>query len=591
MARAKGGGGGYNRLAATASFGGGGGRDILGRLVKALYALVLIFALLLAAITINGFKVVDDPVTPVSILDRLSFVMGVHDKQAVTVLDIDAWSTTVYTFVFHRKLNDNSFHLAEQKKERLIPGLFGSGSSSTESGATSATNENGGGADDVISDSEAAAIDAAIDARIRAVLETAEHQQPSSTSGFFRLQSANDYNRKTPLVAKLSDRVTNNKVIQKSELANVMRKFLSHLDACDTFEYNAESGIGTIDDVTDVRALQWFAVNLMTQKLQVRGGGDWKLRETAVLFDVTERDLNLTLAMPASHSGTRDGDALKTRLHVLAQNVVATRKMTAFGHPLQLVTLTFKGLGLNAARRYAFTQPGTFNVSGGSTVNDDAAENSDIDDEVIATTKADILQNTRQEAKVYSVLTSCVNPITDTYWQWRNEVFHIRGLGLEKGDHEMVKERNGPFQGKRHNRPVANYNYCSGVMSKYVAKHLQGAGVKGQLESLLKGRAVFMEGLLKEKCVERGLSLPNKGGDVPSKLLMESLRNACRIPNTEQPLACVDLTFLTTLLDQVVGGLKTASGGGMTLHSSKMIKGFTAEWPLGAAFYVYETGL
>ena len=89
-------------------------------------------------------------------------------------------------------------------------------------------------------------------------------------------------------------------------------------------------------------------------------------------------------------------------------------------------------------------------------------------------------------------------------------------------------------------------------------------------------------------CVERGLSLPDKGGDVKAKALMDSLRHACRIPNTDQPLACTDMTFMTTLLDMTVpAGLQA----GAVVRSSRQINGFTAEWPLGAAFYVYENGL
>ena len=38
---------------------------------------------------------------------------------------IDAWSSTAYTYVFHRHINDGSFHLAEEKKEKILPGLFG----------------------------------------------------------------------------------------------------------------------------------------------------------------------------------------------------------------------------------------------------------------------------------------------------------------------------------------------------------------------------------------------------------------------------------------------------------------------------------
>ena len=35
------------------------------------------------------------------------------------------WSSTVYTYLFHRRINDGSFHLAHEKKETALPGLFG----------------------------------------------------------------------------------------------------------------------------------------------------------------------------------------------------------------------------------------------------------------------------------------------------------------------------------------------------------------------------------------------------------------------------------------------------------------------------------
>jgi len=95
-----------------------------------------------------------------------------------------------------------------------------------------------------------------------------------------------------------------------------------------------------------------------------------------------------------------------------------------------------------------------------------------------------------------------------------------------------------------------------------------------------------MEGLLKERCVERGLSQPDKGGHVKMKQLHDSLRHACKVPNTEQPYACTDLMFLIQLLEQFLG-VKSDS----ILNSSKSIGGMTAEWPLASAFYVYQNGL
>ena len=137
-------------------------------------------------------------------------------------------------------------------------------------------------------------------------------------------------------------------------------------------------------------------------------------------------------------------------------------------------------------------------------------------------------------------------------------------------------------------------------------------------------KLLYSQGLLKEKCIERGLSQPDKGGHVKMKQLHDSQRHSCKvvclqlnkivkclsidilinikkvkfqphflltfiflqIPNTEQPFACTDLIFLTQLLEQLVG-LKA----GDILHSSKSIEGMTAEWPLASAFYVYQNGL
>ena len=62
-----------------------------------------IFSILrLAAITIHSFTPTLDPVAPVSLLDKISYWMGVHEKSAIVILDVGAWSTIVYTYIFHR---------------------------------------------------------------------------------------------------------------------------------------------------------------------------------------------------------------------------------------------------------------------------------------------------------------------------------------------------------------------------------------------------------------------------------------------------------------------------------------------------------
>ena len=47
---------------------------------------------------------------------------------------------------------------------------------------------------------------------------------------------------------------------------------------------------------------------------------------------------------------------------------------------------------------------------------------------------------------------------------------HVKGK--KKPDHELVKERNGPFAGKRVNRPVANYDECRTLAKNYLEANL-----------------------------------------------------------------------------------------------------------------------
>ena len=129
------------------------------------------------------------------------------------------------------------------------------------------------------------------------------------------------------------------------------------------FQVNGDTGIGTIDDIADERALQWYAINLMTHKVQQQGP-QWKPKDTAIIFDVGEESLNITLALPApprsvmrssGGAGADKGGGLVNKglgagRADLVKHITSVRKMVAFGHPLQLATLTFEGVGLFTAR-------------------------------------------------------------------------------------------------------------------------------------------------------------------------------------------------------------------------------------------------
>ena len=63
----------------------------------------------------------------------------------------------------------------------------------------------------------------------------------------------------------------------------------------------------------------------------------------------------------------------------------------------------------------------------------------------------------------------CVNPVVDRWWDFRGHRYHVKGLHKSV---EEIKERNGPFAGKRVSRPVANYEACHGVVLNIVQKIL-----------------------------------------------------------------------------------------------------------------------
>lgn len=141
---------------------------------------------------------------------------------------------------------------------------------------------------------------------------------------------------------------------------------------------------------------------------------------------------------------------------------------------------------------------------------------------------------------------------------------------------------------------MAKYDYCHRVCAAFVGQKLRvtfedqdgGKADKAIFDSIRGGRPVFMAGLLREKCIERGLTLPDSGGDVKMRTFLDSLKHACKVPNTEQPFACTDLMFLATLVDQLLGFKQ-----GSFLHSSSSVNGMTAEWPLATAFHLYQNGL
>jgi len=300
---------------------------------------------------------------------------------------------------------------------------------------------------------------------------------------------------------------------------------IATIDACleaSVYGYSKEGGIGVVTSSLQT-TMQWFAISLLSGRLPFLKPG-----ETPVLVETTEYDLLLTFAVSDT---TRFSNG----------TIASQHKVEVFGEVWDLVTIRVPELGVLKARQMVLTN--------------------------------------RDEAKEVAA-SPCVNPVVDRWWDFAGRRYHVKGLHRSV---EEVKERNGPFAGKRVARPVANYEACHTA----VVAHLQAAiGNKfDQVIKDLKKRKIFIRGKLFIKCAERGLTDPFKGGNVKLKAFMDSLKHACKVPNTDQPYACVDMMVVGVVLDKVLG-----------LHQSSLlltphqVSGMTGDWPVAAALHTYQSG-
>ena len=79
---------------------------------------------------------------------------------------------------------------------------------------------------------------------------------------------------------------------------------------------------------------------------------------------------------------------------------------------------------------------------------------------------------------------------------------------------------------------------------------------------------------------------------------MDSLKHACKVPNTDQPYACVDMMVVGVVLDKVLGLHQSSLL--LTPHQVKWIScrmtyflaqvsGMTGDWPVAAALHTYQS--
>lgn len=444
---------------------------------RGLVIILAVVALLLAVVSFRGLVNLQDPVSPVGYIDKLSLLFGLHEQTHVIVVNTNKWSTDVHLFTFQKRLKDGAFFLTKETSGSTSSGLL-----------------------DNISQQN-------VERKCADVVSVSDGLVPFTAN-----------KNSIPILLGLPALGELGKDKQKT-LVSTLHGCLSNSE----YEYTKEGSIGTISSQKQV-VMQWFALSLLNGHLPYK-----KPIETPVVAETDDDDLKLTFAVSSF-------DRLPN------STVAMYQKVSVFGGLFDLVTVKIPDLGLFRARQLVLT-------------------GSDVSKEVITS--------------------PCVNPVVDRWWDFRGKNYHVKGV---KRYVEEVKERNGPFAGKRVSRPVANFDDCHAHVVNFINKKIDK-----EFDFViqdLKKRKVYMRGNIFVKCSERGLTDPFKGGDVKLKAFMDSLKHACKVPNTEQPYACVDMMIIGVILDKILGLHKSS-----ILHTVNKVAGMTGDWQVAAALQLYQNGL
>ena len=184
-------------------------------------------------------------------------------------------------------------------------------------------------------------------------------------------------------------------------------------------------------------------------------------------MDLTATDLDLTFAVHPD---------LSLGAGVVGSHVRHVKRLSAFGNLVKLVTVRLEGIGLHPAR---------FDMIS-STEEEEEEENEaeelkpgDVTKQE-NTTKSGGVEIEKDEEGVEVLRSECMNPITEVTWSYRGNDYRVKGKAHP--DYELVRERNGPFAGKRQNRPVASYDGCHRRAVDFLSRAMAADGEKEENE-------------------------------------------------------------------------------------------------------------
>ncbi|XP_071541728.1 ectonucleoside triphosphate diphosphohydrolase 5-like isoform X6 [Panulirus ornatus] len=190
---------------------------------------------------------------------------------------------------------------------------------------------------------------------------------------------------------------------------------------------------------------------------------------------------------------------------------------------------------------------------------------------LMAARKSILLQHKGEDGIIRS---PCVNPIVDHQWTYGEETYTIRGP--EQAKYQEIRGQAGRLS---ENRPIADHAACVKACVEVIKNQVHAP-------TELKSREIIAFSYFFDRATERGLIDPFKGGVLTVQEFLQASVQTCNIPNVEQPLACLDLTFISSFLTSGYG-LK----GDNTIKLYKRIDNYEVSWGLGLAFHVINNGI
>lgn len=158
-----------------------------------------------------------------------------------------------------------------------------------------------------------------------------------------------------------------------------------------------------------------------------------------------------------------------------------------------------------------------------------------------------------------SLTSECVNPIiSNKLWKYANVEYAVSGKENGKSTSES---------------PVVDFEKClKTVKSKVIA--LVTPKPITLTQSPISAFSYYFE-----RAIETGLVDPFTGGEIEVRDFRKKAQEICAIPNTDQPFMCLDVTYISVLLEDGFG-LKPQT----KLKLYKKIDGHEISWALGCAY-------